>query len=184
MKYILVIIILLLSPVSSKAGEAIGVIESQSGAGLLVRKTYNITTHPGLEIEMGDVIKTSDSIINIIFTDHTKVHVAKNSILEIDTFIYNTENYINSKVILKVVIGTIEYISGLIAVKNTEAVKITTPSASIATRGTIFSSTVNSLGESKITLLPDSEGKIGILHITNNNELFILDEAYETIIIK
>ena len=67
---------------------------------------------------------------------------------------------IRVKVNLKASLGTLRYTSGLIAKNSKEDVKITTPTASVAVRGTDFEVQVKETGESTFTLLPsiDADG--------------------------
>ena len=102
---------------------------------------------------MNDKIETLNGIVKIVFIDDTKVTVSEYSTLVIDEFVYDGSTK-KGKVNLKASLGTLRYTSGLIAKNSKEDVKITTPTASVAVRGTDFEVKVKETGESTFTLLP------------------------------
>ena len=131
---------------------------------------------------MNDKVETLDGIVKIIFIDKTKVTISQYSTLVIDEFVYDN-NTKKGKVSLKASLGTLRYTSGLIAKNSKENVKITTPTASVAVRGTDFEVIVNETGESTFTLLPsiDNNGVeyIGAIEVSNATGAVLLTKAFQ-----
>jgi len=131
---------------------------------------------------MNDKVETLEGIIKIVFIDKTKVTISEYSTLVIDEFVYDG-NTKKGKLNLKASLGTLRYTSGLIAKNSKENVKITTPTASVAVRGTDFEVVVNETGESTFTLLPsiDSNGKeyIGAIEVSNATGAVLLTKAFQ-----
>ena len=79
--------------------------------------------------------------------------------------------------------GTIRYASGQIAKNSRQDVNITTPTATIAVRGTDFSMTVDEIGGSTIILLPscDATGAcfVGEISVESDIGQVILNQAFQ-----
>jgi hypothetical protein len=131
---------------------------------------------------MSDKVETLNGNLKILFIDDTKVTVAEYSTLIIDEFVYDG-NTKKGKVNLKASLGTLRYTSGLIAKNSKENVKITTPTASVAVRGTDFEVVVNETGESTFTLLPsiDANGVeyTGVIEVSNATGTVMLTRAFQ-----
>jgi hypothetical protein len=106
--------------------------------------------------------------------------------LVIDTFVYDPASG-KGKLGLKASLGTIRYASGLIAKNNRDEVKINTPTASVAVRGTDFSLTVDELGRSLIILLPSlaqyGPPVVGSIQVTNGLGTVVLTKAYQATLV-
>ena len=76
----------------------------------------------------------------------------------IDDFIYNAGDPDTSKLTLNMASGTARFITGKLGRINKNNIRIRTPSATIAIRGTDFTTTVDELGRSLIILLPNEDG--------------------------
>lgn len=103
---------------------------------------------------MDDAVVTAAGRVQITFRDDTRVQVTEQSKLVIDDFVYDPNQSDAGKLALKVALGTARYASGQIAKDNPQKVRIDTPTATIAVRGTDFSMTVDELGRSLVILLP------------------------------
>jgi hypothetical protein len=90
-----------------------------------------------------------------VFKDDTNVTVTESSSLVIDDFVYDPKSGAG-KLGLKAAAGTVRYVSGNIA-KDPKNVKINTPTAAIAVRGTDFVMAVSETGASMIMLMPTCE---------------------------
>jgi hypothetical protein len=157
---------------------SIGNITTHEGIGEINRGKDKFVTESKLGIEQLDDIRTGNGKIGITFEDSTKVKISRNSSLIIDSFIYDAKTG-KGALSLKATIGTVRYASGLIAKRNRKRVKISTPSANIAVRGTAFSMTVDELGQSLIILLPNADGTVGEIVVSTGMGMVILNQAFQ-----
>jgi hypothetical protein len=109
----------------------------------------------GTEIKTNDKVETKNGKVKIVFKDDTNVTVTESSTLVIDDFVYDPKSGAG-KLGLKAAAGTVRYVSGAIA-KDPKNVKINTPTAAIAVRGTDFVMAVSETGSSMIMLMPSCE---------------------------
>jgi hypothetical protein len=148
---------LILCLVSSIACAEIGSVTDLTGTAVIKRGKETITVSKGSLVEMNDKVETKSGVVNIRFKDDTTVKVTENSSLIIDDFVYDPKNAAGGKLSLKAASGTVRYVSGNIAHNNPNSVKINTPTASIAVRGTDFVMAVDETGKSLIMLMPTCE---------------------------
>jgi hypothetical protein len=168
---------------------AIGTITEQTAAVPSIQRSKSILQGTkGTGVEMQDEIKTSAGKVGIKFADDTQVKVNENSRLVIDDFVYDPKNKDAGKLALNMASGTARYASGAIAKNNPSKVAISTPTASIAVRGTDFSATVDELGQSTIILLPscpegyknvDRDCRVGVIDVYNDAGTVTLDQAFQ-----
>lgn len=165
---------------------AAGKITEVTGPTQVTRDYDKIDGKLDVEIEMEDTIETLRSRVGITFEDGTIVQCTEFSKLVIDTFVYDPDSG-KGKLGLKVSLGTVRYASGLIAKNNRDEVKINTPTASVAVRGTDFSLTVDELGRSLIILLPSlaqyGPPVVGSIQITNGLGTVVLTKAYQATLV-
>lgn len=148
---------LLLLLVSTAAVAEIGSVIELSGTAIIKRGKETITVTKGSLIESNDKVETKNGVVNIKFKDNTSVKVTENSALVIDDFVYDPKNAAGGKISLKAAAGTVRYVSGNIAHNNPNSVKINTPTAAIAVRGTDFVMSVDETGKSLVMLMPSCE---------------------------
>lgn len=141
---------------------------------------------------MNDAIKTQQGKVGITFEDDTKVQVNENSKLVIDDFVYDPKSKAG-KLGAKIALGTVRYASGQIAKNSPQNVALSTPSATVAVRGTDFTATVDELGESTIILLPscpndrptrsvrdiETNCKTGSIEVSNDVGTVILNQPFQ-----
>ena len=139
----------------------IGTVTELSGAGSIKRGKDTITISKGSPIETNDKVETKNGKVKITFKDNTTVSVSEHSSLVIDDFVYDPKNAGGGKLGLKATSGAVRYVSGAIAGANPNAVKINTPTAAIAVRGTDFVMAVNETGASTVILMPSCEDNVG-----------------------
>ena len=145
-------LLVLLAFISSAASANIGTITEFSGSANIKRGKETIAAAKGTIIEQNDKIETRNGKLKIVFKDDTQVSVTEHSSLVIDDFVYDPKTG-NGKLGLKAAAGTVRYVSGAIA-KDPKNVKINTPTAAIAVRGTDFVMSVNETGGSMVILMP------------------------------
>lgn len=167
---------------SNVAFAAVGEIGKVKGSGAIERGTQEIPAIDGVGIKMQDTAVTANGKIQIDFLDDTRVDITEHSRLLIDEFVYDPANDIGS-LSIKASLGTVRYASGQIAKKYQQNVKIRTPSATIAVRGTDFIMVVDEVGGSMITLLPSCDEDMncytGEIQVETDSGFVILNQAFQ-----
>lgn len=151
----------------SVAHAEIGSVTESSGTAIIKRGKDTINIAKGTLVEMNDKVETKNGKVKITFKDNTTVNVTESSALVIDDFVYDPKSGAG-KLNLKAAAGTVRYASGNIAHNNPNAVKINTPTAAIAVRGTDFIMAVNETGGSMVILMPvcETEQNINLKGLT------------------
>lgn len=169
------------------AFSAIGSITEQSGPSAQIdRSKKQFEATKGVNVEMNDTISTAKTKLGITFEDKTKVQITEQSRLVIDDFVYDPKKG-TGKLAMNVAIGTVKYASGAIAHNSRENVKIKTPTATIAVRGTDFTMTVDEVGRSLVILLPScppnvknkDECFVGEIEVATDAGAVILNQAFQ-----
>ena len=141
--------------VVGSAWAEIGSVTEASGTAIIKRGKDTIQIAKGTLIQTNDKIETKNGKVKIVFKDDTNVTVTESSSLVIDDFVYDPKSGAG-RLGLKAAAGTVRYVSGSIA-KDPKNVKINTPTAAIAVRGTDFVMAVSETGGSMIMLMPTCE---------------------------
>ena len=161
---------------------AAGKITEVTGPTQVTRNQDKIEGKADVGIEMDDTIETLKARVGITFEDGTRVQCTEFSKLVIDTFVYDPSTG-KGKLGLKASLGTVRYASGLIAKNSRDEVKIKTPTASVAVRGTDFSLTVDEMGRSLIILLPSlaqfGPSVVGSIEVSNGLGTVVMTKAYQ-----
>jgi len=140
---------------AGSAWAEIGSVTESSGTAIIKRGRDTIQVARGTLIETNDRVETKNGRVKIVFKDDTNVVVTESSSLVIDDFVYDPKSG-GGKLGLKAAAGTVRYVSGAIA-KDPKNVKINTPTAAIAVRGTDFVMAVSETGASMVMLMPTCE---------------------------
>jgi hypothetical protein len=174
---------------SSVGYAAIGTITEQVNAPpSIVRKSATLAASKGSGVEADDNVRTTAGKVGITFTDNTRVQINENSKLVIDSFVFDPNNKKGGKLAMKVAMGTVRYASGAVAHNNPDSVKLTTPTATIAVRGTDFTMTVDELGRSTVILLPscprgwidiERDCKTGKIEVITDEGRVVMDQAFQ-----
>ena len=141
--------------VAGSAWAEIGSVTEASGTAIIKRGKDTIQIAKGTQIKVNDKVETKNGKVKIVFKDDTNVTVTESSSLVIDDFVYDPKSGAG-KLGLNAAAGTVRYVSGSIA-KDPKNVKINTPTAAIAVRGTDFVMAVSETGGSMIMLMPTCE---------------------------
>jgi hypothetical protein len=163
----------------------VGKVTEQSGPTEIVRARKSISSAVNTAVEMNDTIVTARARAELTFDDATKVKITEQSKLIIDDFVYDPKSG-TGKLAMKVALGTARYASGQIAKNSPQQVAVSTPTASIAVRGTDFSMTVDELGRSLIMLLPSCDDKAcvtGAIEVSNEAGTVIMTQAYQATLV-
>lgn len=146
----------------------------------MVRRAKPMPTAPRLPIQSMDTVRTGAGRVKIVFVDQSTVSVTEQSKLVIDSFVYDP-NPKKSKMALKFASGTVRFATGKGMPKSN--INLRTPSATIAVRGTDFTSTVDDFGKSLIILLPEADGSVGEITVTNAAGTVILNRAFQATVV-
>ena len=167
---------------------SIGEVKLHEGNSVIDRKNgeKGIVVEKELDILSYDTVKTGNGKVGIEFIDDTRVDVTQHSKLIIDEFVYDP-NTKTGKLSLKASLGTVRYASGQIAKNSATNVKITTPTATIAVRGTDFTMTIDEVGSSTIILLPSCDTNsncfVGEISVESDAGQVILNQAFQATVV-
>ena len=177
-------ILLTLTILAKNSFASIGEVTLHKGNAVVDRQDGDkgIEVQKDLDIFSYDTVKTGNGKVGIEFIDQTRVDVTEHSKLLIDEFIYDPNTKTGS-LSLKATLGTVRYASGQIAKNSAQNVKIKTPTATIAVRGTDFAMTIDEIGSSTIILLPscDSDGMcyVGEISVETDAGFVIMNQAFQ-----
>ena len=130
-------------------------------------------------IQSNDEAITKNGRMAITFLDESTVKLTENSQLLIDEYIYDPDPS-KSKMSLNFALGTARFITGNLNRIDKQNIRLSTPTANIAIRGTDFTATVDELGRSLIILLPDALGlSSGEIEVVTAMGTVVLNKPYE-----
>ena len=159
----------------------IGEISELRGLGEIVRQGSNDSLLAALasDIFSFDSVQTGNGRMAIQFLDSSVLKLTEHSKIVIDDFVYDPDPN-KSRLALSMASGTARFITGRLAGIKKENIFIKTPSATIAIRGTDFTTTVDELGRSLIILLPDAMGNSsGEISVTTWSGTEILNQPFQ-----
>ena len=177
---VLLLLLFALSKTTKVQAQAanIGDISELNGSAQIVRdKTYNANLD--FAIQSNDEAITKDGRMAITFLDDSVVKLTEFSELLIDEYIYDPDPS-KAKMALTFGLGTARFITGNLNRIDKQNIKLKTPTANIAIRGTDFTATVDELGRSLIILLPDKYGlSSGEILVTTGMGTVTLNKPYQ-----
>jgi len=157
----------------------IGGVSEVSGYAQIKREQAPLVADLKFSVQTNDQAVTANGRMAITFLDDSVVKLTEHSQLTIDKYIYDPDPS-KSKMALTFGLGTARFISGKLGQIDKRNIKLRTPTADIAIRGTDFTATVDELGRSLIILLPDkfgvSSGEIEVLTATGS---VLLNKPYQ-----
>lgn len=159
----------------------IGEISEFRGNGEVIRKDNEdkLTAVIDLGILSYDDVRTGNGRMAIEFLDSSVLKLTEHSKVVIDNYIYDPDPS-KSRLALNMASGTARFITGTLGRINKENISIRTPSATIAIRGTDFTTTVDELGRSLIILLPDANGVTsGEITVTTQSGVEVLNQPFQ-----
>ena len=178
-------IAILLTLLSQTSWASVGRVVEQTGPTEIVRNKKSMSSSVNAPVEMLDTIVTARARAKLEFADKTTVNITEQSKILIDDFVYDPKSG-SGKLAMKMVQGTARYASGQIAKNSPQNVNVSTPTATVAVRGTDFSMTVDELGRSLVMLLPSCDAKscvTGSISVSNDAGEIILDVAYQATVV-
>ena len=163
---------------AATAPSNIGNVSAFSGSSEVVRKDQKLSTQPRLSIQQMDNVQTGNGRVEITFVDNSNVKITEHSKLVIDDFVYDG-NPKTSKMALNFASGTVRFATGQLGKINKQNIALNTPTATIAVRGTDFTTTVDDFGKSLVILLPEEDGRVGEITVSNAGGSVTLTKAFE-----
>lgn len=132
---------LLAFPAAVFAQVPVGAIVAVTGNAILERGGRQYRPEPDIEIASGDVFRTSaDSTVQLLFRDETRIAVGPNSTFRVDDVQMRRGRDSARRFSVNVVGGSFRFLSGR---SPSGVYEVTTPTATMGARGTIFDVAVN-----------------------------------------
>ena len=176
-KWLLILFLVASSNVCAEIGE----ISELRGNGEILRQSEGdkLLAKLALDIFSYDDIRTGNGRIAVKFVDESIIRLTEHSKIIIDEYIYDPDPS-KSKLALRMASGTARFITGALGKIDKQNIKIRTPSATVAVRGTDFTTTVDELGRSLVILLPNPDGSSsGEITVETMAGLEVLNKPYQ-----
>jgi hypothetical protein len=133
---ILAFMLICFSHPATAAEKGIGYVKNVNEPASIERNKTSIPAKPGDKLFQNDVVVTGKGgSMGAILSDNSIIACGSNSRLVLSEFSFNpAENKLSST--FQMLRGTMTYLSGLIGIKDSKAVKFATPTAVCGLRGT------------------------------------------------
>lgn len=130
---------LLLTGLTSQAEDApIGYVKTVSGEASVTTGKSRVTAQLGTPLHLGSQLKTGHkSSLGVTFKDDTVMSFGPDTELTVDEYLYAPSQG-KLKLATTIARGSLNYVSGVIAKLQPDAVTLTTPTGTIGVRGTQF----------------------------------------------
>ena len=157
---------------------SIGKITIADGVVVIQRDNQSIELQEGDSIYLNDIVEAKSGSVGLTFTDGTTFSIDAGSQVVVDEFVYDPGN--TGSMNISVLAGNFSYISGEIS-KMDGDVYIVTPTATLTVQGTNVAGKVSlEGGGDQIVLLPNADGTVGQVLITNQSGSVLLTEAFQS----
>ncbi|WP_220461441.1 FecR family protein [Rugamonas apoptosis] len=124
------------APTTAPTGEAIGIIQNLQGTVTIARAGATLPAMVGTPLYRGDLVRTGKpGAVGIVLGDDTTISAGSASELALNDYIFDPNNG-KFALAVRMLKGTFSYITGQIGKLAPDTVKVRTPDATIATRGT------------------------------------------------
>ena len=180
--FITFIVLFCTTALAQITGPKVGEIIGSMGTTWNEREGQTENTSTGYELQMNDFLQTGeDGGMIIHYLDDTKFTMGPNTELIIDEFAFDTSVVpIELAMNISVQVGSFTYESGSVSSLGGE-VNINAGNATITVQGTAFSGTVDTSGKATITLLPDSDGAVGMVTVSNDAGSQTITNAFNSV---
>ncbi len=132
------LLLLLLLPVLSAESQVVGVVKTATGNASLIRSQQTIPATAGTKFYLNDTLQTGpDSSLGVILRDDSVLSMGSNSRVVVDQFLFAPAEG-NLGFLIRIMRGTMAYLSGAIGRLSPSTAKFATPVATIGIRGTHF----------------------------------------------
>jgi hypothetical protein len=139
MRNLMILLFGTLLALAAKADQTpIGYVKTVSGEAYVISGSARSKAEPGTPIFEGSQLKTGPkSSLGVTFKDETVMSFGSDTELTVDSYLYAPSQG-KLKLGSKLAKGSMNYVSGVIAKLQPEAVSVTTPTGTIGVRGTQF----------------------------------------------
>ena len=171
--------LLVLFPLAVNA--QVGEITELRGVGEVVRQdtTDSLIAELELGIASYDDVRTGNGRMAISFLDVSVLRLTEHSKIVIDDFVFDPDPS-RSRLALNMASGTARFLTGALGRINRENISIRTPTATIAIRGTDFTTTVDEIGRSLVILLPNEDGSAsGVITVETAASVVVLNQPFQ-----
>ncbi|BBO82916.1 hypothetical protein DSCO28_34820 [Desulfosarcina ovata subsp. sediminis] len=130
-------LLLFLAGLFSPTAQAfVGVVKTVDGNVTILRQSETITVVDGMEIHQADVVRTgSNGTVGLVFSDDTLISMGPDTEISVDDYLFEPLEKKLSFVV-RLMRGTISFLSGQMAKLSPESVQLIMPAATIGVRGT------------------------------------------------
>lgn len=116
----------------------IGSVKLCSGAAVVLRGEQVLPAQPGLQLQARDILRTGDdATLGVILRDDTRISLGPGSEVVLDEFFFAPAEG-RLSLVVRMVRGIVQFISGEISRLAPERVKFETPVGVVGVRGTRF----------------------------------------------
>jgi hypothetical protein len=120
----------------AQAQDAIGFVKQVAGTAAIIRDGQRMPVSIAMAVQEHDQLETGrDGELGITFRDDTRISLGANTRLDVGRFVFKPAEK-DYGIVFNILVGTMQYISGITAKIAPEAVSITTPKFVVAVRGT------------------------------------------------
>lgn len=120
------------------AAEPVGYIKTVTGEAWVITKGESTKAQPGTAVMVGSLLKTGNKAsLGLTFKDDTVMAFGPGTELIVDEYLYEPAQG-QLKLSTRLLKGTLNYLSGVIAKLQPDAVTVKTPTGIIGVRGTQF----------------------------------------------
>ncbi len=124
--------------VAQDARAPVGYVKNVKGAATVTTDGQVVQAQPGTPLHQGSSLKTeAQSSMGVMFKDNTMMSFGPSTELTVDEYLYEPGEG-KLKLGARMGKGTLNYVSGVIAKLQPEAVSVKTPTGMIGVRGTQF----------------------------------------------
>ena len=135
---VIVTALFLLSSAAYAESSPIGYIKTHAGAAFVHSDNLVLEAVPGLALRQGDVLRTgTDGRLGLTLLDNTVMSLGPNAEMVVDEYLFKPASG-ELGLGVRLLRGTLQFLSGAIAKLRPEAVKVKTSTGTIGVRGTRF----------------------------------------------
>jgi hypothetical protein len=123
---------------AQSAPEPVGYVKTVSGEAFVITAGQSVNAQPGTAVLLGSLLKTAAaSTLGVTFKDNTLMSFGPDTEMTVDEYLYAPADG-DLKLSTRLVRGSLNYVSGVIAKLKPTAVTVKTPTGIIGVRGTQF----------------------------------------------
>ena len=113
-----------------------GIVKSASGSVMVTRGSQVLEATAGFELQVGDIVQTGrNSTAGLVFSDDTLLTMGPRTEIVVEAYLFEPVEG-RMSFVMRILQGTLSYISGQIAKLAPESVQLIMPAATIGVRGT------------------------------------------------